>query len=490
MKQRGLIARWLLLLPPLLVAAGCGPSGEGDLPPDPTVAPFNVNLTVDPGTHYQTMVGFGAAVAFDVGLLSNQANRAEIYNALYVDGGFQLLRIANWYQNSQAGDPNHTGRASNPNDMGDFNSTASVVADIRAALGHDPVIVMSSWSPPPSMKSVDKYLGGTLGQSNGAYRYADFGQWWRASLDAYAAAGVVPTYVSIQNEPDFVPTGTGNDVWSSCLIDATEDLTKHAGYGQALDAVSNAIADLPSKPTLIGPEVSGIGSSTIENYLRALDSEGHLGQLGGVAHHLYNGGSSSAPTSFNGGMSTLATAAGSLPLFQTEFGPNPADMFNTAWLINNAVTTEGVTAYFYWDLIWGESASSTNPQGLVSIETVPRAQWLTPKGYKINDSYYALRHFAKWIDIGWQRIAATPASLVINASAFASPDGQSVTLVLLNIDSAEHTVTLDPGSFTFGTSAVYRTSGTDERTALLGPLPAGGVIDMPARSLATVTLTP
>ena len=198
----------------------------------------------------------------------------------------------------------------------------------------------------------------------------------------------------------------------------------------------------------------------------------------------------SLPSSFNSGMTTLADAAGGMPLFQTEFGPNPADMFNTAWLINNAVTVEGVTAYLHWDLIWGESATSTNPSGLISIETASPAQWKTPKGYKINDTYYALKHFAKWIDGGWQRIAATPASIVIRASAFVSPDGQSVTLVLLNTDSAEHTVTLDPGAFAFGTSAIYRTSGTDERTAPLGPLPAGNIVDMPGRSLATVTLTP
>ena len=149
-----------------------------------------------------------------------------------------------------------------------------------------------------------------------------------------------------------------------------------------------------------------------------------------------------------------------------------------------------MSAYLYWDLIWGESASSTNPSGLVSIETVPMAQWKTPKGYKINDTYYALRHFAKWIDGGWLRVGATPDSTVVRASAFASPDGQSVTVVLLNTDSAEHTVTLDSGPFAFGTSAVYRTSGTDERTAPLGALPEGNVLDMPGRSLATVTLTP
>ena len=187
----------------------------------------------------------------------------EIYNALFVDAGLQILRVANWYQNSQA--------RGNPNDMGDFNSTAAVVAGARAALGHDPVILMSSWSPPPSIKSVNSFVGGTLGQTNGAYRYADFGQWWRASLDAYAAAGVVPTYVSIQNEPDFLPTGS--NPWSSCLIDADRGpdparrLRAGAGCGRGRDRRSAV-----RKPMLVGPEVSGIGGATIENYLEAITS--------------------------------------------------------------------------------------------------------------------------------------------------------------------------------------------------------------------------
>jgi hypothetical protein len=150
-----------------------------------------------------------------------------------------------------------------------------------------------------------------------------------------------------------------------------------------------------------------------------------------------------------------------------------------------------LSAYLHWDLIWGNEIGSTTPQGLVSLESSDSmARWTTPKGYRINDTYYAVRHFAKWIDVGWQRIGAAAASSVIRVAAFASPDGLSETVVLLNTDNNPHTVTVDGGGFAYGNSAIYRTSGTDERTAALGPLPDTRAVDMPARSLATVTLAP
>jgi glucuronoarabinoxylan endo-1,4-beta-xylanase len=480
MKHRRHAASLLLLLlsAAWLAAPGCGASGAGDL--DPAAPPFNIAVTIDAGSRQQTMQGFGASVAFEVGTLTGHPYHDELYGVLFADLGIQILRVGNWYQNSQA--------RNNPGDLSDFNATASLVAGARAALGHDPLILMSSWSPPPSIKSVAGFVGGTLGQTGGAYRYADFGQWWRASLDAYAAAGVAPTFVSIQNEPDFVPTGT--NTWSSCLLDPNEDLARNAGYGPALDAVADAIADLDPRPTLIGPEASGIAGSRVQDYLSAMTAGGELDRLGGVAHHLYNGGSASAPSTFNPAMSTLALSAGGKPLYQTEFGPTPADMFNTAWLIHNAVTVEGASAYLHWDLIWSESATATSPSGLVSLENRSQATWQTPHGYRINDSYYAVRHFAKWIDVGWQRVAAAATASVIRASAFGSPDGQSVTLVLLNTDNNPHAITVDAGTFAFATSAIYRTSGTAERTAPLGPLPAGQTVDMPARSLVTLTLSP
>jgi hypothetical protein len=60
--------------------------------------------------------------------------------------------------------------------------------------------------------------------------------------------------------------------------------------------------------------------------------------------------------------------------------------------------------------------------------------------------------------------------------------------VLLNTDTAAHGVTLDLGGFAYGTSTVYRTSGTSERAAAMAF--ADSAVSLPARSIATVVLTP
>ena len=177
-------------------------------------------------------------------------------------------------------------------------------------------------------------------------------------------------------------------------------------------------------------------------------------------------------------------ASVALPTFMTEYSPNAPTMFDTALLINNAMTVEGASAYVYWELIW----SSATPQtGLVAIDgfsaTAP---------YVINDLYYALKHFARWTDPDWYRVDAKSSASSVRASAYVSPDGASATLVLLNADDKDHFVTVDPGTFPFGTLTVYRTSdgaSGSERAAAVA-LEGDGSVALPPRSIATLTFTP
>jgi len=435
-----------------------------------STVPYNVTATLDVTTRYQVMQGFGGALGFYVNWLTAHPNRDKIYDLIFANLGLQVLRVGNWSGNSSGTS---------------YTDSVAVVTAARASLGHDPVLLLSSWSPPASLKSNNNTLmGGTLKSVGGAYQYDAFGQWWMQSLAAYAADGVHPTFISIQNEPDYVAPS-----WESCRFDPTENAT-NAGYDQALAAVASGLdtAGLDPRPQIIGPETSGIANNRVQSYVAAVQAGPGLADLDGVAHHLYNGGSADFPGSFAPQMTALADMAASSdkPLFMTEFGA-AADPVGAAWLIHNAVTVEGVSGYFVWSLTWAPPSGNAPPGGLVTTEN-PKGKWQTTDGYTINDAYYAVRHFSKWIDVGWRRVASTTDAGPIMASAFLSPDEQSATVVLINTDAAPHAVTLDPGAFAFASSAVYRTSGTDERTAAIGAL--DGPVMMPASSLVTISLGP
>lgn len=461
-----------IVLSAVLTAGACGST------PDPV----NVSVVVDTSATHQTLIGFGAATAFQSNLLAGRTD--DIFQVLFVDSGLDILRLGNWYQNQGQS-------ASTTTPFSDSDAVQIVQAATAARGGTPPKILMSSWTPPAYLKSNGvtrppfgsgaSAPAGTLIQSGGGYDYTGFGDWWARSLQAYAAAGVVPDWISIQNEPDFY-----TPQWETCVFGATEGATvagiPTAGYGPALDAVAGAIgaAGLASPPVLLGPEPTGFNDQNVQHYLEGLDTS----KLGGIAHHMYGSTSDNpAPDSFEGAMRDVASsgAAAGLPTFMTEYQPNAPTMFDTAWLINDALTVENVSVYLWWELVWSEQTPET---GLVSI-----AGGSATAPYTINDLYYALKHFARWTDPGWIRVDATPSLSAVRASAFVSPDGGSLTLVLLNTDGEDHLVSVDPGGFSFGTLAVYRSSGDSERATPVTP-ESDGSITLPSRAIATVTYTP
>jgi glucuronoarabinoxylan endo-1,4-beta-xylanase len=394
----------------------------------------------------------------------------DIYQVLFGDLGLDVLRLGNWYQNqTETGTSTSTPFSDTP--------ATIVVQKATAALGHPPRILMSSWTPPAYLKSNgDTKNGGTLVQTPVGYDYAGFGQWWVSTVSAYAERGVAVDFVSIQNEPELVTP------YESCQLDAAEGL--RAGYPQALDAVAAAVvaSTLDPKPKLIGPESLGVG--VLGFYFPGV----HPNDVAGIAHHLYSSGAPGddpPADSFIGAMTSAAQMAMAIdkPLFMTEFSPNTPSMLNTAWLIHNAVTVEGVSAYLYWALAWAPGAPVN---WLVTVEDPSRA-FTTAKGYTINDPYYALKHYARWVDEGWVRVDAASSLPAVKSSAFVSPDGLQLTVVLLNTDAAAHTVAVAPGGFAATTAAAYRSAGAAERTTPV-TVDAAPTVDMPAQSIVTVTL--
>ncbi len=454
-----------------IVLVSCIQAGPPAGSPEP-VGPANrapvAVVSLFSAERHQTLEGFGASVAFNIDLAVG-ATPADLYRVLFPDLGLDILRFRNRHRRSEPGD-------------GDLAQEAEILRRATEALGSRPKIMLSSWSPPAGLKAngQERCRGNedcTLRRENGHFVYEKFADYWLESLEHYASLGIVPDYVTLQNEPDFIPPD-----WEGCKFDPTET-DRYPGYDRALEAVQERLSTLPSPPKVLGPEVVGVHAKKVEVYTRAMN----LDLLYGVAHHLYEKGDdgiwdwrSPGPDSYVQPMKSAVAAAKGKPLFQTEFQTDEdrgiEGGFETAWLIHNSLVEEGVAAFLYWDLLWRP------PGGLVSVDG---------SRYTVRDQYYSLRHYARFTDPGYVRIGARSEVSALKVSAFLSPTGDRLTAVLLNVGQTEMDVRIDPQRYAVVTSAIYRTTyrpGGSEVWSVLGSLPPSGLVALPPRSVATVVL--
>ncbi len=466
----------------LALAFGGGPWiwGCSQSPPDAVAAsPEPQGILIDPDTTYQTVAGFGASVAWFQGTLVAHPLKDEIYEHIFAELGLDILRFRNRFERTDSND-------------GNLAEEVEILERATASLGHPPTVMLTSWAPSGPIKAngEERCEGNddcTLRRDGGEFVYDEFATYWSDSLEHYATLGIVPDYVSIQNEPDFTPGS-----WEGCRFAPTEtDLLP--GYDRALEAVHARLSERDSPPELLGPETQGIHYSRVADYLAPLDTS----LLGGVAHHLYEQGADGiwdwrlpGPDSYAREMRITANVAGGLPLFQTEFATDDDGFveggFETAWLIHNSMTEEGTAAFLYWDLVWPDG-------GLVALPGWDDEAYC-PSDYCIRDQYYAVRHFSRFTDPGWVRVEATVFGALLSnvrASAYLSPDGDQLTVVLLNAGGVERTVPVDFGAFNGASAEVYRTifrPGESETWQQLGALPETGEFVLAPRSVLTVVL--
>ncbi len=436
-------------------------------------------------TANQTISGFGGAEAFYTNYLDSHPYQSEIYSALFdpTNGlGLTYLRVQNSYYS-------YTGSNATTFDV----DTPKVVKAANAAHGSPLTVLMSSWTPPANIKSNDNIdNGGTLDFINGVsgnYNYLAFAQFWYDSLNAYAALGVTPAYISIQNEPDYTAT------YVSCRFNPTEATyngTNYAGYGLAFDAVYKKLQTLSSPPAMTGPE-----TFSSVNFLD-MAAQIPAGEVGAYAHHLYNVSSTSTnPDTGLQALTNLKAAYPSALKFETEYYASPG--FNNAWDIHNALTVANDNAYIYWGLAWPSTLANgqaSDQAGVIYIDNpfnVP-SSWAFPHGWSYNDSYYALKHYSYFIRPGYVRYNAAVDNTDERISVFQSTDKKTTVIVALNVSStATDGLALDLSTIGYSNSTVYRSTfstpiATGERWANLGPLSGNG-ISLPPQSVITIVLT-
>lgn len=419
-----------------------------------------VTVTVDTSVQMQALTGFGATVGYAEGELATMSDRAALDQTMFAELGLDVLRFRNRY-------------AEVPD--GTLAQAQQLVAAATASLGRRPLVLLSSWSPPPALKqNASVFCAGdpahcTLSRApTGGFDYAGFAAHWRATLEAYARVDFHPDFIGIQNNPDWAPP-LGR-AFEACKFLPTEGKaladgvsTAYPGYAEALRAVQASLVDLPERPQLLGPELSGLLG--IDSYLNALGDV----RVDAIAHHLYGTDAGKLDTTSLTSLNQLQTQM-ALPLFQTEM---EADGFETALLIHHALVTEGASMYLQQSLVSARSGPSSNPGALIGLES----------GQFVRQSpYFAVQHFARFTEPGWRRVAAVTSSTDVLASAWVAPEGDATTLVLINASAREQVVQLAPGRSFELTRTVFDGA---ERFASLGSQPGSALISLPPRSMAT-----
>jgi glucuronoarabinoxylan endo-1,4-beta-xylanase len=414
---------------------------------------FAATGTIQAKKTHQTMIGFGASIAWADDQLTAHPKKGEIYNYIFNDLGLDILRIRNIYRNNST----------------NFAPTfVEIVKKMNELSPIKPKVLISSWSPPANIKSNNDVInGGTLIKQNGKYVYGAFAQYWVDAINAYRASGIHPDYISIQNEPDFSAT------WESCLFDPAESLT-NASYNRALDSVYTALQQLQSPPELLNPEVLGIGYDEFQKYAQ-YSNRGHFG---GYAYHLYHGESDNVndnhnPDLFIPNLSTIAANYQGKPIFVTEY--DRGDWFNTAWLMHNCLVYGNVSAYLWWELVWGSGGKP-----LIEMQS---------NTYTISKYYWAFRQYSKYIDSGYQRVTASVDADSLRISAFTNPGGKKLTVVVLNIGSQTQSMSLDIQDFGVDSGIVIRTSETESGDTVRNSYDGKSELDFPARTVTTLSFT-
>jgi len=431
--------------------------------PEPTA-----EVTVDIATRYQTLLGLGAKIASSSDAVVQHPQKATLYRSMFADLGLDVLRLNNRYAENNAAAIAHQ---------------AEVAMAAATSLGRKPTLMITSGTPPANLKANGaRTCAGNpdtctlVKLTDGTFDYAGLGAYWRASLDAYASAGVAPDYLGIQNNPDWVPEAS--DTREACRFLPTEGSATvvvggvsvevtYPGIVQAVTAVRGQLAGLASIPKIVAPEVAGV--SSVGEYAPYLD----FSQVDAISHHLYG----IDPAAIDPAqLATLGELGRQYqrPLFQDEM---QADGFGTAVLMHYALVVEGASAYLQNDIV---ASAPTGATPTVSIT-------LGTDDFTLEPPYFAIRHYALRTDPGWTRVAASSSVKDLLASAWLSPGGDALTVVVVNAGLTELDAKLDASLQTSITTEVTRTCFAGvERFANLGTLSAERVLRVPGHCMVTV----
>jgi len=429
-------------------------------------------LTIQPQIRHQEMLGFGGALTWFSPRVLTSPHSANIKQLIYEDLGLDVVRFKNWYHPDNY--PTDKSTQNLPGKFG-FDATKTLADELRTA-NPGVRLLLSSWSPPISLKSNGQLKnGGTLASNADGYRYDELGQYWVDLLDNL---GWTPDYISFQNEPGIMAT------WESCAFRPTETST-NAGYDKAADAIHLAIKDRPDAPVMIGAEGENIGNttwndwsgSTQVNTFRAMSTP-LLSRpyFGAYAYHIYNITDESKIDGVISQMHIVRDEFSDRPNFMTEFSRDNLDWLAAARAIHNTVVEANTSAYIYWKLVW----DINSPESMIGIAS--------DGNYTVGPHYYMLKQYSKHVSQGHERIEVTGGTGDVKVSGFLNPAGTEITLVVLNKAGSPEEVQLTHDALPVSGAAAWQ-SITGSFYQDLGAVDIASPQILPAESMTTYVVS-
>jgi glucosylceramidase len=421
-------------------------------------------VVVDETQTYQQIEGFGASMTDSAAYLLNEVATASarsnamfrLFTRIGSGIGVSFLRnpmgasdIARWDYSYDDLPPGQTD--TNLTSFSIAHDQADIIPLLQQALQLNPQLKLMAnpWSPPGWMKDSGSMIGGALLPA----MYGPFANYFVKYIQAYQALGLPTHYVSLQNEPLYVP---GN--YPGMSMNAATQLTVLRDYVLPAFASNNITTkvlvydhnwDRPDYPTTLFSDPTVLASS----------------QVAGTAWHGYGG----TP----GAMLSLANQFPGKGNYETEHsgGTWVSDQVRSDFEEIIHVMRSWGRTYVKWSLALDQNhgpnsggCNTCNP--LVTVNTNTGA---------VNNAieFYTLGHFSKFVLPGAYRIYSGNAAGVVSA-AFLNPDG-SKALVAFNDSPNSQTFQVQWGSRSFSYSlpgyagATFTWTGTQTGAYTLNP---------------------
>jgi glucuronoarabinoxylan endo-1,4-beta-xylanase len=371
-------------------------------------------------TTYQTIRGFGTSTAWQPVLNSTQANNLFGVGAGQV--GFTILR-SRIDPSSTTGGSNWATERSNAQQAQSINSQVIVFA--------------TPWTPPAVWKSNGSVDDGTLNTAD----YDNFANYLNAFI-AYETAGGVNLYaISVQNEPNFLPS------YESC------------GYsGAQMDAwIAQEGGKINTK--LMMPEADSFNTDMSDPTLNDSNAVGHVAI---VAGHTYGVAPFYYTNAKNKGKDVWMTETTYTPAAGSSAQPTISDAIAAAELYHQSMAVAQYNAYVYW---WTPLLLNGN----------------SPNYYA-----YALGQYSKFVRPGYVMNGANnnPTSGVYVTSY--SGSGKYV-IVAVNANGGASNITFDISGATITSVTPYQTSASNQ-IAQLGAVSVSNDVftySLPGQSITT-----